>query len=87
MLEMRLGLALGRSQGEVRKIPYPEFRRWRAFYMIEPWGWWNEESNFARLIAMVHNSRAAIRKFALERHRSSFEMLEVWLISKQRPKG
>lgn len=39
-------------------MPYPEWKEWRAFYMIEPWGWWNEEVNTARVVAMLHNTHA-----------------------------
>jgi hypothetical protein len=52
---MRLGLALHRSVEEVHLLPYPEYKRWWTFYLIEPWGWWNEEYQYARLLSMLRN--------------------------------
>jgi hypothetical protein len=54
---MRLGLALGKSQSEVRDLPYPEFRRWQLMYLLEPWGWENEEYRTAAIVASLHNSK------------------------------
>ncbi|MBI3165171.1 MAG: hypothetical protein HYZ24_10850 [Chloroflexi bacterium] len=39
-------------------MPYPEYRDWRTFSIIEPLGWWNDEINTARILAMLHNMRA-----------------------------
>ncbi len=55
MFEHRLGLALGKSLGEIRALPYPEFRAWQMFYAAEPWGWWNEEYQLAALLSMLYN--------------------------------
>lgn len=55
MFEHRLGLALGKSIGEVRALPYPEFRAWQVFYALEPWGWHNDEFHAANLLAMLYN--------------------------------
>lgn len=56
MFEMRLGLALGKTVGEVRALPYPEFKNWRLMYILEPWGWMNEEVGVARILAMLFNT-------------------------------
>lgn len=64
MFDMRLGLALGRSVGEIRKLPYPEYKRWWLFYKLEPWGWYNEEVNVARLLSMQHNTNVTKPKDA-----------------------
>lgn len=50
-----MGLALGRSIGEVRALPYPEYRSWQLFYTLEPWGWHNEEYYAATLFALLYN--------------------------------
>jgi hypothetical protein len=55
MFDHRLGLALGKSIGEVRRLPYPEYHDWELFYMLEPWGWHNEEYLMSMIVAMVHN--------------------------------
>ena len=56
MFDHRLGLALGKSLAEVRAMPYPEYRSWQVFYLLEPWGWANEEYHFAALLAMLYNA-------------------------------
>ena len=55
MFEHRLGLALSLSIGEVRALPYPEYRSWQIFYLLEPWGWQDEEYRTAALLTMMHN--------------------------------
>jgi hypothetical protein len=52
---MRLGLVLGKSIGEVRALPYPEFKKWKILSYIEPWGWQRDEENTARILAMLFN--------------------------------
>ena len=37
-------------------MPYPEYRSWQLFYMIEPWGWQNDEYHSALLAATLYNS-------------------------------
>ena len=39
-------------------MPYPEFRRWQLFYMLEPWGWQDNEYKTASLLAMLYNANA-----------------------------
>lgn len=52
---MRLGLALGKSVGEVRRLPYPEFKKWKVFSYLEPWGWQRDEENTARILSMLYS--------------------------------
>lgn len=52
---MRLGLALGRSRGEVRALPAPEYRDWQLMYLLEPWGWHNLEYLASAIMAMILN--------------------------------
>lgn len=56
MFDHRLGLALGKTLTEVRALPYPEYRAWQLYYLLEPWGWHNEEFHFAALLAMLYNA-------------------------------
>lgn len=56
MFEHRLGLALHKSLAEVRALPYPEFLRWQQFYMLEPWGWPNNEYYISAVLTMLYNS-------------------------------
>jgi hypothetical protein len=55
MFEHRLGLALGRTIGEIRALPYPEYRSWELFYLVEPFGFENDEYRSAALLSMLHN--------------------------------
>lgn len=32
-------MALQKSLGEIRALPYPEFLKWRLMYLLEPFGW------------------------------------------------
>lgn len=59
---MRLGLVLRKSVGEIRALPYPEFKRWWLFYLLEPWGWTRDDVNTARIVSMVHNSNVSKKK-------------------------
>jgi hypothetical protein len=34
-----LGLALQKSQAEIRALPNPEFIKWKLLYLLEPFGW------------------------------------------------
>jgi hypothetical protein len=67
MFDRRLGLALGKSEGEIRSIPYPEYRRWQLHYMLEPWGWHNDEYLMASIVAMIHNVNCSEKKDMKER--------------------
>lgn len=55
MFEHRLGLALGKSLGEVRALPAPEYRRWLLFYLVEPWGFADREYRTGAQLAMLYN--------------------------------
>lgn len=55
MFEHRLGSLLSKTLGEVRALPYPEFRSWQLFHMIEPWGWGNDEYRTAVLASLIYN--------------------------------
>lgn len=50
-----MGLALRKSVGEVRALPYPEFRSWQIYYLLEPWGWENLEYLAGSVLAMLYN--------------------------------
>jgi len=56
MLEHRLGLALGKSLAEIRAMPYPEFRRWQMYDLIEPIGWPDAEYRTAAILTMLYNA-------------------------------
>jgi hypothetical protein len=62
MFDHRLGSLLRRSLGEVHALSYPEYRSWQLFYLLEPWGWENEEINTVRIIAMIHNAASQTAK-------------------------
>jgi len=55
MFEHRLGLALSKSIGEIRALPYPEYRSWELFYLLEPWDFENDEYRSAAVLAMLYN--------------------------------
>lgn len=55
MFDRRLGLALGKTEREIRALPYPEYRRWQLHYMLEPWGWQNLEYLASAIMAMILN--------------------------------
>lgn len=64
MFDHRLGLALGRSVGEIHKLSYSEWKKWWLIYKLEPWGWYNEEVNVARMLSMLHNANVSKPKDA-----------------------
>jgi hypothetical protein len=57
-----LGLALGKSQREIRNLPNPEYRRWQLLYMLEPWGWQDREYRMAAILAMLNNVNVGKKK-------------------------
>ena len=60
MFEHRLGLALGKSVEEVRNsMTNREFKSWQMFYLIEPWGWHDQEYRTAVLLEMLVNINTA----------------------------
>jgi hypothetical protein len=46
---MRLGLALHKTIEEIRDMPVTHYHRWELFYQLEPWGWEEQEYQFAKL--------------------------------------
>jgi len=62
MFEHRLGLALSKSVGEIRAMPYPEYRSWQIYYMLEPFGWHDNEYRTASTLAMIHNTSVSKKK-------------------------
>lgn len=55
MFDLRLGLALGKSLGEIRTLPYREYQKWQLFYLLEPWGFHDREYRTAAILAQLHN--------------------------------
>jgi hypothetical protein len=53
MFELRLGALLGKSIGEIRALPAPEYRKWELYYLVEPWGWHNTEYLTAKIEAAL----------------------------------
>jgi len=54
-----LGLALSKSIAEIRALPYPEYRSWELFYLLEPFGFENNEYLIAAILAMIYNVNRA----------------------------
>jgi len=48
---MRLGAHLKKSIGEVRALPAPEYHKWELMYLLEPWGWEEQEYRFGKTLA------------------------------------
>jgi len=53
LFDVRLGLALGKTQEEIRKMPAPDYRDFELLYLLEPWGWQNKEFLFGKLMSVV----------------------------------
>jgi len=47
---------------EIRSLPGEEFEAWQLFYMIEPWGWHDNEYRTGATLAMLNNVNAAKKK-------------------------
>jgi len=56
MFEYQLGSLLGKSNSEIRSLPYPEFRTWQLMYILEPWGWHDREIRTASILAKINNA-------------------------------
>jgi hypothetical protein len=80
MFEMRLGLVLGKSVGEIRKMPYPEFKTWQLFYQLEPWGWHSLEYYAAVLYAMLYNANRGDKKS--KKPKDFYRDMESFLLDK-----
>jgi hypothetical protein len=50
---MRLGLALHKTRQEIRDLPSTEYHEWELMYMLEPWGWEEQEYKFGKLLAEI----------------------------------
>jgi hypothetical protein len=78
-----LGSLLGLTIGQVRALPVPEFNRWKAFYALEPWGWWNTEIIVANLFSHLYNianggkKRVSPREFIRDLTNGEKEKLET----------
>jgi hypothetical protein len=55
LFDLRLGLALGKSLSEIRRMSYSEYREWVRFYTLEPWGWQNAEYILGSIVATLYN--------------------------------
>jgi len=55
MFEHRLGSLLGRDIAEIRAMSYVEFKSWRMFYQLEPWGFVRSELHKAEILSMLYN--------------------------------
>jgi hypothetical protein len=59
MFAHRLGLALGMTLGQLKYwMTNQEYRSWRAYYKLEPFGWQDREYRTAAIVAMLHNVNA-----------------------------
>ena len=58
MFQHRLGLALGMTLGQIRALPNEEYRSWRSYYKLEPFGWQDNEYRTAALMTMLNNTAA-----------------------------
>ena len=44
------------SVGQLRSVmSYTEYRSWKAYYLLEPWGWHDREVRTATTMALMHN--------------------------------
>ena len=65
MFEHRLGLALGMSIGQLRSdMSESEFRSWKTYYKLEPWGFPDREYRTAAIMMMLNNTNITKRKDA-----------------------
>jgi hypothetical protein len=48
---MRLGLALHKTRAEVRELFGTEYHDWELMYLLEPWGWEEQEYRFGKMLA------------------------------------
>lgn len=52
-------------------MAYPEYALWKAYYLIEPWGWENDEFLFAQLMSQIYNVNVS--------KRSKMKKPSVWM--------
>ena len=46
----------------MRALPAEEFESWQLFYMIEPWGWNDNEYRTGAVLAMLNNVNISKKK-------------------------
>jgi len=64
-------------------MPYKDWRKWRVFYEMEPFGWWHDEEVVARILSMLfnmnvkpENAKSPKDFMRLDYHKSLIEALE-----------
>lgn len=87
LFKCRLGLALGKSHGEIEMLPAPEYKAWQLFYLLEPWGWHNQEYLVASILTMLHNVNRTKRSKAAKITKFIRNMGDALLRRFARPKG
>jgi hypothetical protein len=78
LFDHRLGLALGKSLGEIRAIPADEIESWKAFYSLEPWGWHDLEHRTAAILAQIWNVHIHKRYLARQSKDYYRDMFEIY---------
>jgi len=65
MFEHRLGLALGMSIGRLRAtMSESEYRSWKTYYKLEPWGFPDREYRTAAVMMLLNNTNITKRQDA-----------------------
>lgn len=57
-----MGLALGKTIHEIKAIPYPEFKSWQFYYLLEPFGFEDREYRTASILSKLHNTNVSKKK-------------------------
>lgn len=61
---MRLGLALHKTRKEIRALDATEYRDWELMYLLEPWGWQNQEYLVGKILSgMFYIANKGKKKF------------------------
>jgi len=47
---------LGKDLSEIRSMPYPEWRSWFIYSLVEPFDWHEDEYRTATIVTAIHNS-------------------------------
>jgi len=74
MFDLRLGLQLGKSLQEIRSLSYVEYKLWKTFYMLEPFGFEAIEFQVAQILAQMYNIQ--VDKIS-KRKRTTFFMRDM----------
>ena len=56
-----MGALLGKSLGEIRSLPFPEFLKWQIFSLVEPFGFPDREYRTAAVLTQLHNQSVTRR--------------------------